>query len=284
MSDSGPSFIFADSEDKRTIIQWQHDRFHKIQTLSQGIFGASLTVLAVFFAASEVLGIGPARFLQPIEPDVPQYISAEAAESILGLGVLHSIVILVLSASFYSLSLWYGVETLLRRPLPSQHFLSDNTVLSDSVEELSIVEGSNLDSVYTRLISENTRVLNKIEDRYYSVGFRFIGSLILLLLAFNVHEAAVDSKYLEIMAYSALPFLPIAEYARKYIPSGDSLEAESNVDEHEIGLLTEVVLDEEHQSNRLSDVNLWTIENLLIGLWGIICFVTWVVGIISYFA
>lgn len=115
MSDATASsdISHADQDDLRQILEWQKDRFHHYQSLSQGFIVGSLTLLAVLATLFSVLVVLLGDIPVPESSSAAITSSAKAAETILPLGDLSVQIVVGFNTAIFFILLALSADFLL---------------------------------------------------------------------------------------------------------------------------------------------------------------------------
>lgn len=125
-------FAVGQRADLREVVNWQQERYHHVQLLSQGFLASSLTILAVVATVFTAIGEPSLSFPIPESPQGPEYVGLVATRIIIGFSYLVWLALGILSAMMFFVSVWKFIELVLERPLLSEKELPD-TFRGDSV-------------------------------------------------------------------------------------------------------------------------------------------------------
>lgn len=213
----GNKALISTREDARSIIDWQHERYHHLQTLAQGLLGSVLTATAV--AATIVTATEYTLPQLPSSPSVyekaassfPVLISTDATRSVVLFNYVLSILVgisglIVLLAASHRL---YSVIS--SRPL--EIGISSNNYISivpqDIYYDMNNKQG--IDSVsgnFTKVIKENQIRIEDTNKRFTQGAMRVIVALALILISLYHYYQCSSANVAGLLMINASILLP----------------------------------------------------------------------------
>jgi hypothetical protein len=294
MSDATASsdISYADQYDLRQILEWQTDRFHHYQSLSQGFIVGSLTLLAVLATLFSVLVVLLGDIPVPESSSVAVTSSAKAAETILPLGYLSIqiivgfntaifLILLALSADFFVTGVWKQLDivTLGKASFVPTDLSPDFDVSRPSdVLFADDVESNTTISEYVSRIDRNGAVLETIHADFEASVLRLLVSVLFLLLSVYIYHGILNYSAGILAILNLGLILPDRIYPRPLLNrlSTDTTAVSNDQDSMKRTLFQELMINREKES-RWARVKPNLFEKLALGI-------TKVLSAISFFS
>lgn len=275
--------ILANDESLQAAIEWQQSHYQKVQSLCQGLLAASLTTVAIAVTGYTVFGgstLGPPSYekLSPAE-----HFGDPATVVIVGFGYFISLLLLGLAFSFFVTSVWYQIEILLERPLPSQRILvgSELSVIkspSDFSNELGVTLSDN----YSELVAKNGKVLDNLQKGFEEAGLRLLTSIAVGLNSILLFDWVYHHEYATIAVYSLVSVIPVWAYIAPIFHNKESENEE--IEEYEQSLLEEMLRDKESPLNRFSSIPFLLHESALVFVFKLLLLAVVLTSVVSLVA
>ncbi|WP_335999369.1 hypothetical protein [Halorientalis halophila] len=201
--DNHLQIIAADDGEARHILSWQQSKYQHIQSLSQGILTAQITILAV---AATILA-ATYQLIPSIPLDSSQYVSS-ASSSILPIGGSAALLIVLvnwilfyvlvfMSIIFLLLSLYKLFDVATSQRLPPR--LPHNSVLLQSdISEKFESEGWSME--VRRAIMDNNRIIKDSYIDYVSGSLRIPASLSVIFVAIYLYYICTEIRVITILS------------------------------------------------------------------------------------
>ena len=218
--------LLGNSDDMREMLGWQQTRYQHLQTLSEGLLGSSLTILAVIATVYAAVGSPFPAYVFPEEAKGPDFIGLLATQVIIGFSFFQVLIIGFISTVMFGISVWKFLEIVLSRPLwPSSEYqlnVSTRTPLRPQTTSKTTV----LKSEYESLIQNNQEALEIIRKRFLYAGFRFPISIGLLFLTVELYLYTTQHRVLVLSALNCVFLVPSVSgwVLRRTVKSTDELD------------------------------------------------------------
>lgn len=274
--DERPALRIESREDARAILSWQYERYQHLQSLSRGLFGTLIAMLAILVSVTVTFSdqlrsipteMGPAfrtaASSTPVGPD-----GAFLTVVLNGL-ILYTMVVL----SMYS----FGVATLRLYEVFTERKLSTNIVLG----EIANLEGSTVDEELLEFLRSNHDKLDETYAKFTEGAFRILlFSSLVIGMAFIYYYAA-RIQLTNLLIHNIMLMIPgsiITKFGLKIVRSEDD---QANTDDEGSMTFAEEFFHDD--KGRWSHIEFHRIENLLVFITTIISFfivLIWVLSIL----
>lgn len=256
-------------DDGRAVLEWQYNRYQHLQSLSRGLFGTLVAMVAILVSVS----ITFADQLKSLPPEMgPQYVRAAKGLPVDPIGAfltvsLNSILIYTLFLLFF-----YSIVV---------STLRFYAVFTDSgLPPLTLVktqEKSDVRDLQTT-IQENQEYIEKIHQKYTEGAFRILIFISVIIIISFIYYYSTQLQLVNLIAYDFLLLIPgsaTVKFWKKVLGNN----GDEQVEEDTVSLTTEFV---QEDGGRWSHVEFHWVENLLFSITTLITFFIGIIWAIAF--
>lgn len=268
--DDGNEVLVGTPDSARAIVSWQHNRYHHLQSLAQGLLGSILTALAItttiLTAFNYNFGGLPQNIsvYQQAAQEFPIATTPVAAKAVVSSNYLVFILLLLLSGSVLLTALDRLYTVIANPPLEmgitSRNYVS--IVSGDNYEKLSNGTGiKSLKSNYTKIIRQNQRQIETTNEIFTQAAMRTLISLFIAIMAVYIHWKVTVAELVPLVLLNVSALLP-STIVSNFLSKMSNVKPR-NVDTGKTGIIQELFL-EHTQSSRWDQFKENRIEAVLL--------------------
>jgi len=287
------SILVENNRNLREFIVWQQNRYHHIQSLSQGLFGSILAVIAIVATI-----VTTTYQLIPGPPSDEQvYISAAEGVPLVSIGpvtaaltislnMLLSFVLLTLAAIILIISLYKLYLVTIGQQLHPKIPVESNILMMSEQTQNRLFTGvneSSLTSEFPSSIVKNQRLLETANRRFTNSVLRFPLALLLGIAGISIYFQSINAQLVNLLALNISFLIPTSIYifVGQKLLSTDEQKTQSNEIHVDASFKSKPIF-EGSKINRWSQVEFTRYETLLLILNTVISFIVvlaWIVSI-----
>lgn len=265
----GNSVLIGTPESARSIVSWQHNRYHHLQSLAQGLLGSILTALAITATVLAALDYNL--------PDLPEGSSVYrkaalefpldttilAAKAVVLSNYLISVILAILSGIVLLAALNRLYTVIAGHPLETGVSSRDYISIVSEGEYMNLINDTGikpLKSNYTQIIRDNQRQIEITNRIFIQAAMRTLTSLLLIVMASYIYWKVTIPKLSPLILLNLPALLPAPIVSN---PLRRVLKIESrNQNTAETGIFQELFLNDE--SSRWEQLEVNWVEILLL--------------------
>lgn len=253
--DEEPHIEVKTREDARAILTWQQDRYQHLQSLSRGLFGTLIAMLAILVSVFVTFS----DRLRPIPTEMDSAVRTAASST--PLGIVEAFLIVLLNGLILYTLLALTVYSFLVATLKLYEIFTERKLpLNIAFQSNTIHDSESVDEGFLKILRKNRNQLDETYARFTEGAFRIILFTSLVILMSIMYYYTTRLQLTNLLYQNILLLIPgsvITKFGLKIVQSGDG----DSDDEQESVTFAEEFLQED--KSRWSHIELHRIENLL---------------------
>lgn len=274
LEDAEPTLEIQTREDARTILSWQQNRYQHLQSLSRGLFGTLIAMLAILMSVS----VAFSDRLRPIPTEIDSALRSAASSTPVGPSgafltvVLNGLILYTLLAlATYS----FAVAALRLYDIFTERSLPLNLVFQSTTNH----RGEDDNDGFLKVLRRNRNELNVTYARFTEGAFRIIMFTSLVILMSVIYYYATRMQLKNLLAHNLMFIIPGSVLLRFSLRVFQGEGGASDRDDKESLTFAEEFLKEDE--GRWSHIEFHRIENLLFTIAIAISFVVVLIWVLS---